>query len=103
VPEDPDDGPFRLRVVSPVKPKAPLKSQFHVLRCAACTETELRHQERQLPPYQLGCTCQAAFDWEPAPVDEAPYDWALARWVESLARGFSYGFPARRLLFKLNE
>lgn len=103
VPDDRDDGPFRLRVVSLVQRKAPLKSQFHVLRCAACTETELRHQERQLPPYQLGCTCQAAFDWETAPVDEAPYDWALARWVESLARGFSYGFPARRLLFKLNE
>lgn len=63
----------------------------------ACVEVE------EFPPYRTACTCQLLLDWEQGPLTEAPYDWALYRWAESVRAGVLYPFQTMRLLFKLSE
>jgi hypothetical protein len=75
-----------------------------VLRCSVCQQAgATTFEEKDFPPYRVACTCQLALDWEQAPLEEAPYDWALVRWFESRQAGVRYPFPAVRLLFRLNE
>jgi hypothetical protein len=94
----------RLHLVSLPSAEAFATPSVAVLRCAVCQQAGAASYEgRRFPPYRIACTCQLALDWERAPLEEAPYDWALARWFESRRAGGYYPFPAMRLLFKLNE
>jgi hypothetical protein len=75
--------------------------------CKACRvgRRPLARSPRNMrfPPFVVGCTCHFSFDWEGKPLVEADYELELSTWAASWARGVSYPFPGRLVLFKLAE
>lgn len=75
--------------------------------CNACREGHrpLARSPRNMrfPPFVVGCRCHFAFEWEGAAVSEADYEGELSAWAASWARGVSYPFPGRLVLFRLAE
>lgn len=100
------NGTIRLHLVRTPSPEVVTHppDAYPALRCAVCRQAgDTASEVREFPPYRTACTCQLALDWEREPLAEAPYDWALFRWAESLRVKVRYPFPTMRLLFKLNE
>lgn len=103
---DTTNGRMRLHLVRTASPEvvALPPSTYDAFRCSVCQHAgDAASDVKKFPPYRIACTCELVLDWEREPLSEAPYDWAMLRWVESVHAKVCYPFPAMRLLFKMNE